>query len=65
MSPNVLGHVTELVENAVLDEKGEIVPDQRVIKLKLKLRNTLGKEREVWVEGPADLSNFYSTELGL
>lgn len=63
--PNVVGFVTEFVEDrkALLDESGETYLGPTEIKLKLRLRNTLGVERVVWVEGPSDLADFFNSDL--
>lgn len=50
-NPNVIGYVTEFIE------------DGPKIRLKLKLRNTLGKIREVVVDAPSDLVDFFEAKL--
>lgn len=50
-NPNVIGYVTEFIE------------DGAQIRLKLKLRNTLGKVREVVVDAPSDLVDFFEAKL--
>lgn len=50
-SPNVIGHVVEYIQDA-----GQV-------RLKLRLRNTLGKTRDVLVDAPADLGDFFETKL--
>lgn len=54
MSPNVVGHVTEFVEDK---DPNTFEPK---IQLKLKIRNTLGEEVTIWVDGPAYLSDFFA-----
>lgn len=71
-NPNVLGYVTEVEENRdvkpVYDELEptkvvELIPGETKVRLKLKLVNTLGRVREVWVDGPPDIVDFYSSDL--
>lgn len=49
--PNVIGYVTEFIQDAAQ------------VRLKLKLHNTFGKTREVVVDAPADLADFFEAEL--
>lgn len=54
MSPNVVGYVTEFVE----DKDPETLKPQ--VKLKLKVHNTLGEQLTIWVDGPDYLSDFFA-----
>jgi len=53
MEPNAIGYVLAYEEER--SDKGE-----PKVRLKLRLKNTLGKEREIWVEGPLDLAPFFA-----
>lgn len=50
-NPNVVGYVVEFIQDA----------DQ--VRLKLRLHNTLGKVREVVVDAPSDLAEFFEAKL--
>lgn len=56
MSPNVVGLVKEFVE----DKDPETL--KTLIKLKLQVRNTLGEELTIWVDGPEYLSDFFAAD---
>jgi hypothetical protein len=54
-TPNVVGYVTEFVEDRDADNNPRL-------RFKLKLKNTLGEERVVWAvpEEPSGLSKFFA-----
>lgn len=53
-NPNVVGYVVEFVEDKDPETR------EPKIQLKLKVRNTLGEELTVWVDGPTYLSDFFA-----
>jgi hypothetical protein len=59
--PNVIGHVVEFCSDreVPLNEEGPVTTRCR---LHLKLRNTLGQNKSIWVDGPSDLEGFFSLE---
>jgi hypothetical protein len=66
-TPNVIGYVTELVENRPFETRRdasgrivELIPGETQVLLKLRLKNTVGEIREILVPGPSDLSEFFS-----
>jgi len=61
MSANVLGYVIEVDETRPVQVNGDLGKPK--VKLKLLLRNTLGKQREIWVEAPDDIVDFYSSAI--
>lgn len=70
MTDRNIGVVTEFIENRPVaprrDPSGniiELIPGETKVFLKLLLKNTLGVEREVLVEGPRDLSAFFSSAM--
>lgn len=65
ISPNILGHVVELAENREItkNKEGELVPGPMRTSLRLKLKNTLGKELSVWVDAPSEVNDFFSAEI--
>lgn len=70
MTDRNIGVVTEFIEDRPVtprrDPSGkilELIPGETRVFLKLLLKNTLGVEREVLVEGPQDLSAFFSSAM--
>lgn len=68
-TPNVIGYVTEFIEERPItprrDAEGkilELIPGEVQVSLKLRLKNTSGQTREILVQGPSDLSAFFSPE---
>lgn len=55
-NPNVLGFVVEVDEGR--DEEGN-----PKVRLKLNLKNTLGRSRVIWVDAPPEVADFYSSDL--
>lgn len=54
--PNVIGHVTEFcLDREVVD--GSVGTPKCC--LHLRLRNTMGQIKCIWVEGPSDLGSFF------
>ena len=63
-TPNVLGYVVESSENKdVEEENGELVVKNHTLRLRLKLKNTLGATREIWVDAPVDLTDFFAAAI--
>ncbi len=67
--PNSIGHVVEFcLDRDIItkrDESGKVletVPGPIKCRLRLKLRNTLGQIKSIWVEAPSDLEGFFSPE---
>lgn len=68
MEPDrIIGLVTEFIENREitprLDTQGnvqELVPGEVKCSLRLKVKNTVGEIRELVVDVPADMSEFFA-----
>lgn len=74
MAKATFGTVTEVMEyrdiKKVMDEQDstkikELIPGPMKTRLKLSLKNTLGKEKEIWVEAGSEVADFYAPESGL
>ncbi len=54
-TPNVLGYVVEVLQDTV--------EGKPAIKLKLRLKNTLGEERILWVDAPSDMAPYFAAQV--
>lgn len=56
-APNNIGYILEV------DETRPDLETPFTVRFKLRLINTIGQIRDIWVEGPSDAAGFYTTDL--